>query len=727
MLRTQTQALSENLRIPMGHLKWFAAFHNEGHHPHVHLIAYSTVESEGYLTKQGVQKLRSSFAKDIFAQDLLCLYEKQTEHRNRLRSESRDVLAEIVSQINAGGYSNPQLEELLLQLARRLSRAKGKKVYGYLKADVKSIVDSIVDEIAKDNRISTLYDLWYEQRENVLRTYNGDLPERVPLSQNKEFKSVKNAVIQEAMNIVVNHQASKVTEDDMSPVEEVEYGSEDYPADYDDASEKATWWTKKYKQARAFLYGTKKAPPDFTQALALMQAEAMSGNGFAMHDLGKMYLSGLGYDKDEELAQEWFQKALSAFLQEKAIAKKKDYLQYRIGKLYAFGYGVEQDYSKAAGWYGRAVELENPFATYSLGSLYRRGQGVTQSDTDAFRLYTMAATDSKKPNAYAAYELGRMCRDGIGTAVDKTSSDNWFRQAYAGFLAIEENLADDKLYYRLGQMNLTGTGTEVDVPLAKTYFEKAAQLDNVDALYGLGKLHLNKNSVFCAPMKAIEYLMAAAGRGHEFAQYTLGWLLLLGEGVPADVEQALMWLNKAAGKGNQYAEYLLGKTYLKGEPVPQDLNLAAQFLGRSAEKGNCYAQYTLGRAMLDGVLPMPDINDAIQLLTESANKNFAPACYLLGKLYLYGNHVERDLDKAVHFLRVAAEQGNQYAVHLLEKMHSKTEDFSTWLMPGAFRLLRQVSQIIQNEVRPIYQDRRVDRKLRRKINEKKQAQGLRQG
>jgi len=215
MLRTQTQALSENLRIPMGHLKWFAAFHNESHHPHVHLIAYSTVESEGYLTKQGVQKLRSSFAKDIFTQDLLCIYEKQTEHRNRLRSESRDVLAEIVSQINAGGYSNPHLEELLLQLARRLSRTKGKKVYGYLKTDVKAIVDSIVDELAKDNRISALYDLWYEQRENVLRTYNSSLPERVPLSQNKEFKMIKNAIIQAAMDLVLDSQQEQgVAEDD---------------------------------------------------------------------------------------------------------------------------------------------------------------------------------------------------------------------------------------------------------------------------------------------------------------------------------------------------------------------------------------------------------------------------------------------------------------------------------------------------------------------------------
>ena len=215
MLRTQTQALSENLRIPMNHLKWFAAFHNEGHHPHVHLIAYSTEEKEGYLTKQGVQTLRSSFAKDIFAQDLLCIYEKQTEHRDRLRSTSKDALAEIISQINTGGYSNQHLKELLLQLARRLSRTKGKKVYGYLKADVKSLVDSIVDELATDPRIAALYDLWYQQRENVLRTYNSNLPERIPLSQNKEFKAIKNAVIQEVMNLVTgNQQGQTVTEDD---------------------------------------------------------------------------------------------------------------------------------------------------------------------------------------------------------------------------------------------------------------------------------------------------------------------------------------------------------------------------------------------------------------------------------------------------------------------------------------------------------------------------------
>lgn len=107
MLRTQTNALSKNLKIPLENLRWFAAYHDESHHPHVHLIAYSTVPSEGYLTKQGVNNLRSSFAKDIFAQDLLCVYEQQTEHRDTLKAESRKLMGEIIKKINTGIYDNP--------------------------------------------------------------------------------------------------------------------------------------------------------------------------------------------------------------------------------------------------------------------------------------------------------------------------------------------------------------------------------------------------------------------------------------------------------------------------------------------------------------------------------------------------------------------------------------------------------------------------------------------
>ena len=200
-LRGQTQTLSENLKIPMNHLRWYAAFHNEGHHPHVHLIAYSTVPGEGHLSKQGMENMRSAFAREIFSQELLFTYQQQTEYRDQLRLQSRENISDIVVQINAGEYQNPRIEELLIRLADRLSRTTGKKVYGYLKPDVKAIVDQIVAEFAEDENIRKLYDLWYEQREDVLRTYTDTFPERIPLEQNKEFKSIRNAVIQEALKI----------------------------------------------------------------------------------------------------------------------------------------------------------------------------------------------------------------------------------------------------------------------------------------------------------------------------------------------------------------------------------------------------------------------------------------------------------------------------------------------------------------------------------------------
>lgn len=201
MLRTQTEALAKNLKIPIQNLRWYAAFHNESHHPHVHLIAYSTVENEGYLTQKGVKNLRSSFAKDIFQQDLLYIYEKQTEHRDKLRAEARDIVEDLVSKINSEIYISASIQHKLLELADRLSKTKGKKVYGYLKPDVKAIVDSIVEELANDSRINKLYDLWYEQKENTIRTYTDEVPDRIPLAQNKEFKSIKNAVIKEALKL----------------------------------------------------------------------------------------------------------------------------------------------------------------------------------------------------------------------------------------------------------------------------------------------------------------------------------------------------------------------------------------------------------------------------------------------------------------------------------------------------------------------------------------------
>lgn len=199
LIRSQRNMIAENMKIAPENFKWYAAFHNEGHHPHIHMIAYSTKPNEAYLTEKGIENIKSNLAKVIFRQDLISIYQKQTEHRDNLRTEARYVVDDLVSKINSEIYINSSIQQKLLELADKLSKTSGKKVYGYLKPDVKSLVDSIVEELASDDRIKKLYDLWYEQKENTIRTYTDEVPERIPLVDNKEFKSIKNAVIQEAL------------------------------------------------------------------------------------------------------------------------------------------------------------------------------------------------------------------------------------------------------------------------------------------------------------------------------------------------------------------------------------------------------------------------------------------------------------------------------------------------------------------------------------------------
>lgn len=201
LIRSQRNMIAENMKISPENFRWYAAFHNEGHHPHIHMIAYSTKPNEAYLTEKGIENIKSNLAKVIFRQDLISIYQKQTEHRDRLRAEARDIVEDLVSKINSEIYISASIQHKLLELADRLSKTKGKKVYGYLKPDVKAIVDSIVEELASDDRIKKLYDLWYEQKENTIRTYTDEMSDRIPLAQNKEFKSIKNAVIKEALKL----------------------------------------------------------------------------------------------------------------------------------------------------------------------------------------------------------------------------------------------------------------------------------------------------------------------------------------------------------------------------------------------------------------------------------------------------------------------------------------------------------------------------------------------
>ena len=188
-------------RIPLEHLRWYAAFHRKEDSVHIHMVVFSSNLKEGYLTKQGIRQVKSAFGRRIFQQDLLHVYEQKTEYRNTLSRDAERAMAELIAQMEQGQLQNENLERLILELSRRLQNTKGKKVYSYLPPVAKALVDAIVDELAKDERVAAAYDLWNQMREEVCRTCSEQLPERLPLSKQKEFKAVRNMIIREMLRL----------------------------------------------------------------------------------------------------------------------------------------------------------------------------------------------------------------------------------------------------------------------------------------------------------------------------------------------------------------------------------------------------------------------------------------------------------------------------------------------------------------------------------------------
>lgn len=385
MLRTQTETIAKSFKIPVEDLKWYAAFHNESHHPHVHLMVYSSKQAKPYLTQKGIMNLRSAFAKDIFADDLHFIYEKQTEHRSALRAQSRDVIAEIVSRINSGTYDNPAVETKLLELADRLSKTSGKKQYGYLKADVKAIVNGIVSELASDERIASLYDLWYEQREEVIRTYTEELPDRIPLVDNPEFKSIKNVVIQEALNITADRliadeqdeQAendSEVSEPDTDEVEKQEYT----PAPR--SVQRSRMW-QLYRNAKELLDRENDAYDPNTAVDLLIEAAGL-GCGVAKYRLGKMFLRGEDVPKNTVYALRWL---------EESVSEGNQYAEYLLGKTLLRNDDVEQDLLREEDLLRRSSNQGNRYASYTLGKTLLGGELPLQDIPEAIRLLTDSA------------------------------------------------------------------------------------------------------------------------------------------------------------------------------------------------------------------------------------------------------------------------------------------------------------------------------------------------
>ena len=205
--------MAKAYKILPSHLKWYAAFHEKERSVHVHLVIFSTDSNEGYLTKPAILGLRSALTRQIFKDDLKNIYVQQTVHRDQLQEDALEVMNSQIKQMQNGNLKNPKLELLITELAERLQSYSGKKVYGYLPPATKRIVDAIVDELASDERVAEAYSLWQDMRDEVFSFYSKAKPARVPLSQQKEFKPVRNMVIREVVQMMEQQQGENVEYD----------------------------------------------------------------------------------------------------------------------------------------------------------------------------------------------------------------------------------------------------------------------------------------------------------------------------------------------------------------------------------------------------------------------------------------------------------------------------------------------------------------------------------
>ena len=194
LVRRNVATIAEAHKIDLDDLQWYAAFHNTGHHPHIHLMVYSK-SGQGYLTNKGIEKLRSRFGNDIFRNEQYKLFEMQTEIRNEIKQESKSVIDELLANVSEKHTPSDELVELFSQLADAMKEHKGKWLYGYLPKPTKDLVDKIIHEIAKDEGIAALYSKWNEINREKLSLYHEKETPDIPLEDNKEFRSIKNDLL----------------------------------------------------------------------------------------------------------------------------------------------------------------------------------------------------------------------------------------------------------------------------------------------------------------------------------------------------------------------------------------------------------------------------------------------------------------------------------------------------------------------------------------------------
>ena len=402
LLLAHQAELAAAMKIPPSSFRWCAAFHDEKHHPHIHMMVWSVDPRQGYLTEKGIEQMRSQLSNDIFRDELLSLYQEKDLSYQEVRDAAMEAMGLLIREMKSGLCDSPVIAGQMETLAGMLAEVKGKKVYGYLKKPVKAQVDAIVDELARLPEVAECYEQWNRLRDELERYYKDTPREHKPLSQQQEFKAIKNMVIREAEEL----RLGTFTFEDAAMKDEVDEDQEEVYYAWSSHWQMA----EAYQNAKEILSVYENTEAEKAEQVRLL--EQLWGAGFtvAAHLLGKCWRDGMGVLPDDEQAELWFRRAAEA---------GHDFSQYALGKLLQRKKRMEE----AVSWYEKAAEQGNTWAAYRLGKLYLEGKDVPKDTAKAVEYLSDAAQEG---NQYAQYALGKLYLTGEDVTQDREQAYSWF-------------------------------------------------------------------------------------------------------------------------------------------------------------------------------------------------------------------------------------------------------------------------------------------------------------
>lgn len=402
LLRANRHEIAASMNIPPEHFRWYAAFHDEGEHPHVHMMAWSTQPGEAYLTREGIQRIKSVLTNQIFRQEMLHTYEQKSQSRDELVRQARRAMSQLTREMSSGICNCPAAEVLMQRLVVQLETVKGKKSYGYLPKPVKKTVDEIVDKLEELPVVRVCYDQWCLLQSDVDSYYHDKPREKKKLSQEKEFRQIKNAVIREAERLQLGEPT----------FEDGELSERDEEVDEREISFAC-------EELRWLLLDGRLPLEARDQAVERLERLAEQGNTHAQFVMGQLYRDGPLLIPDSQKAKRWFTLAAAQGMLE---------AQYALGKLLLSADPEVHDPDEGLRWLRRAAQGGNTYAAYRLGKEYLTGEHAPKSTKKAVHWFQSSAEHG---NPFAQYMLGKLFLEGKCVPRDQEQAVQWFWRSAA--------------------------------------------------------------------------------------------------------------------------------------------------------------------------------------------------------------------------------------------------------------------------------------------------------